>query len=174
MSAVTKRKPFKTGIQPVMRPRRGKVIDIYHPYITRLRALSATAKKLINGPTAYRGAEFTRWHKDTADLYAECKKKGLLPVFEERFLKRRFGRSKDVLTETQIYALFKADMIATVRDFQRILLALQRNKKTSSISLAGATKQWPALTAFFAGTGRWWAVGFATLAFGEAVWIIFF
>jgi hypothetical protein len=88
--------------------------------------LKAAAKKLVNGPSAYRGADFGRWRKDTVELYAELNKLGLSAVFEDRLRKRGFGRCQGVLTETQIYAAFKTDMNATIADFRRIILNLQK------------------------------------------------
>ena len=118
----------KNTRSPVVRSKLGRVIDVHHPFARAIHDIKKTAQNLVNGPYAYRSAAFVQWKKEATDLYAEFDQYGLPSVFEDRFFQRRFGRVREVLTETQIFASFKADMNGTIQDLQRIIQLLEKQQ----------------------------------------------
>jgi hypothetical protein len=123
----------------VLHSKLGRRVDLHHPLASRMLELLAAARQLINGPSAYRSAQFARWHQATGTLYGEFGEVGLSPDFEDRFNQRRFGQVRDVLTDDQIYAAFKTDIQATVRDFQDIVALLEDSGAAMSQQVV-----WPA------------------------------
>lgn len=120
-----------TNVQPAMK----RVVSLQHPMARQVLDLRTTAQKLVNGPSAYRSVEFARWHKSVADMLAELFDNGLQPEFEDRFYQRAYGQLRNVLTENQIYAAFKADMLATSDDLKQIIQILEQKQRQSSQSI---------------------------------------
>jgi len=104
-------------------------IKFHHPLVIRILGLRVRAKQLVNGPYAYRSADFATWYQETAELYADVCETDLTALVKERFYQRSFGRAKGVFTESQIFSAFKADMNQTIEDLQRIIVALERQQR---------------------------------------------
>ena len=109
---------------------------IQHPILViQLLELYMRAKQLINGPNAYRGAAFVKWKKEMDVFLDSAYLFGANFDSKARFHARKFGRSTNVLTDTQIYSLFKQDMINTIADLHRLFSVYQLRGEIGDNSL---------------------------------------
>ncbi|GAB3102952.1 hypothetical protein G8770_09910 [Aestuariicella hydrocarbonica] len=73
-------------------------------------------KKISDNPRAYRSKAFTEWYRQAQELYQSTAWFGAPPIIGERFSQRRFGRSRDLLNDIEIFVLFKLDVQVTMKE----------------------------------------------------------
>ncbi len=130
-------------------------------------------EKIRNNPLAYRGKAFTEWHRQASDLYLSIDWLGVPPIIEKKFFQRGFGKSREILNDSQIFTLFRQDVQITLKELDYLMVRLRASSRSDqpqrSRDIAGVlqfvagkltARKWVAasLTITALATACWWAL----------------
>ncbi|WP_317930138.1 hypothetical protein [Halioxenophilus sp. WMMB6] len=134
--------PTSAGDQKSLTPPSATSRPDRYPQPVRLLAeVKQGLKKIGDNPRSYRSSAFREWHKQAQTLYQSAAWFGAPPIIEETFSQRGFGRSRDLLNDAQIFALFKQDVQITMKELDYFIACYRRMNKPEQPQTSAASAE---------------------------------